>query len=288
MELFALQGIVEGADSLAQIEKEHPVIGKQFKGFIVEIQSCCEEAYGRLSDTLDMVRQISDKPSDKEIQQLTATINDLPNSNWFKNVSRICSRLRVLADKFSGEINDQIKYDQQTGGHKAPTISMLLAALGKGEGDLKDEMRRVVWSLQNEIGDAKTKGNFSGVRTRAANIQKEIDTRIDEITRVSGRITGTSLSGAEDLLDAEKALQTPERILMLSMFFLVFVFSLGAFAFHFLQAYQFILVTGFALTAVIVVNAFYLRTIDKLSEKGFLTLMQLALLKFFAPLARRK
>jgi hypothetical protein len=45
--------------------------------------------------------------------------------------------------------------------------------------------------------------------------------------------------------------------------------------------------SGGDLTAVIVVNAFYLRTIDKLSEKGFLTLMQLALLKFFAPLTRR-
>lgn len=96
------------------------------------------------------------------------------------------------------------------------------------------------------------------------------------------------MSGAEDLLEAEKVLQTPERMLILSMFFLVFIFSLGAFAFHFLKAHQFILVTGFALTAVIVVNAFYLRTVDKLSEKGFLTLMQLALLKFFAPFTKRK
>ena len=288
MELSALQGIVEGADSLAQIEREHPVIGEQFKAFIVEIQSCCEETYRRLSDTLGMVRQISDKPSDQEIQRLTAAINNLPNSNWFKNTSRICDRLRLLADKFSGEISDQIQYDQQTGGHKAPDLSRLLTALGKGEGDLKNDMRNVVWSLQSEIGEAKTKGNFSDVRGLAANIQKEIDMGIDEITRVSGSIKGTSSTGAEDLFEAEKALQTPERMLILSMFFLVFIFSLGAFAFHFLKAYQSILVTAFALTAVIVVNAFYLRTIDKLSEKGFLTLMQLALLRFFAPLTRRK
>jgi len=196
--------------------------------------------------------------------------------------------LRLLADKFSGEISDQIQYDQQTGGHKTPDLSRLLAALGKGEGDLKNDMRNVVWRLQSEIGEAKTKGNFSDVRGLAANIQKEIDMGIDEIARVSGSIKGTSSTGAEDLFEAEKALQTPERMLILSMFFLVLIFSLGAFAFHFLKAYQFILVTGFALTAVIVVNAFYLRTIDKLSEKGFLTLMQLALLKFFAPLTRRK
>jgi hypothetical protein len=288
MELPALQAIVEGADSLAQIEQEHPVIGKQFKSFIVEIQSCCEQAYGRLSETLGKARQIPDKPSDNAIREITAAVNDLPNSSWFKNVSRICDRLRVLADRFSAKINAQINYDIQAGGRREPRLSMLLAALGRGEGDLKDDMRRVVWSLQNAIGDSKTKGDFSEVRALAVTIQREVDVRIDEVTRVSGSIKGTSLSGAEDILEAEKALQTPERILILSMFFLVFVFSLGALSFHFLKVYQFILVTGFALTAIIVVNAFYLRTIDKLTDKSFLALMELALLKFFAPLTRRK
>jgi hypothetical protein len=46
------------------------------------------------------------------------------------------------------------------------------------------------------------------------------------------------------------------------------------------------LLIGFVLTAVIVVNAFYLRSIDKLREESFMGLMKLALLKFFAPLAR--
>jgi hypothetical protein len=290
MQLDALQTIVQGVDSLAQIENEHPLLGKQLKRFIVEIQSCCEEAYGRLSQTLGVVRQISDKPSEREIGQLTAAISDLPNSDWFKYVSRICDRLQVLANTFSEKIIAQREYVANTGGRKGHDLSMFLMVLSQHEGDLKEDMRHVVWSLQNEIGKAKTKGDFSDVRALAVDIQKQIDTRIDEISKVSGRMKGTSLSGAEDLLDkevAEKALQTPERMLILSMFFLAFIFSLGAFAFHFLKAYQFVLVTGFALTAVIVVNAFYLRTIDRLSEKGFLSLMQLALLKFFAPLARR-
>lgn len=286
MELYALQRIVDGADSLAQIENEHPVLGKQLKSFIAEVQSCCEQAYGRLSTTLGTVRQIADKPSTEEIKQLTVAIEDLPNSDWFKNVTGICNRLRVLGDSFSGQIIEQIQYDENTGGRNTPTLSELIGALGRGEGDLKDDMRRVVWSLQNEIGAAKTKGNFSSVRTLAAEIQHEIDPKIDKITHLSESIKGTSSTGAEEVL-AAKALQTPERMLILSMFFLVFVFSLGAFAFHFLKAYQFVLVTAFALTAVVVVNAFYLRTIDVLSEKGFLALMRLALLNFFAPLAKR-
>src|SRR5690348_15240811 len=110
MQLETLRGIVEGVDSLAQLEKEHPVLGKQFKEFIAEIQSCCDDAYGRLSQTLGAIRQIPDKPSSQEIGQLTAAISDLPNSNWFKNVSRICSRLEVLANAFSGKIIEQTKY----------------------------------------------------------------------------------------------------------------------------------------------------------------------------------
>ncbi len=253
--------------------------------------SCAaEEAYGRLSQTLGVVRQVPDQPSDQEIGKLTAAISDLPSSNWFKNVSRICDRLAVLADVFSEKIIEQRKYAANTAGPEGHNLSMLVRVLSTHEGNLKDDMRNVVWSLQNEIGSAKTKGSFSDVRALAVNIQKEIDMRIDEISKVSGNMKGTASDGAENLLEkeaAEKALQTPERMLILSMFFLTFIFSLGAFVFHFLKPYQFILVTGFALTAVIVVNAFYLRTIGKLSEKGFLSLMQLALLKFFAPLTRR-
>ena len=64
--------------------------------------------------------------------------------------------------------------------------------------------------------------------------------------------------------------------------------ALCASVLQFIQIYQFVLVTGFALTAVIVINALYLRNIDKLSEASFLRLMELALRKFFAPLTRRK
>ena len=71
------------------------------------------------------------------------------------------------------------------------------------------------------------------------------------------------------------------------MFFVVLAVALGATVFQFLTFYQFVLVTGFAITAVTVVNALYLKSVDKLSEENFLKLMQLALLKFFAPLTRR-
>jgi hypothetical protein len=62
--------------------------------------------------------------------------------------------------------------------------------------------------------------------------------------------------------------------------------SLGATVLQVLAFYQFVLLSGFTLTAVIVLNAFYLRTIDKLSDESFLKLIELAILKFFAPLAR--
>jgi hypothetical protein len=112
------------------------------------------------------------------------------------------------------------------------------------------------------------------------------------IAKFCWQIEGGSSKGAEAVITpekiAEQALQTPERMLILSMFFIVLVFALGAVSFQFLKFYQFTLVTGFSLTAVIVVNAFYLRNTGKLTEQNFLKLMELALLKFFAPLTRQK
>jgi hypothetical protein len=66
---------------------------------------------------------------------------------------------------------------------------------------------------------------------------------------LSFQIEGGSSRGAEAILTpgeiAEVALRRPERMLILSMFFVVILFSLGAFAFRFLKFYQFVIVSGF-------------------------------------------
>ncbi|TPG46354.1 hypothetical protein EAH89_24935 [Roseomonas nepalensis] len=74
---------------------------------------------------------------------------------------------------------------------------------------------------------------------------------------------------------------------MLNMAMMVALLIIGATVLQYVSLLAFPLLTAFVITAVVVVNAFYLRSIDKLHEEPFIELMKLALLKFFAPLSRR-
>jgi hypothetical protein len=66
MELRALQAIAEGTESLAVLEGEHPILGKQFKDFVTTVDNCCRKAYERFSTSLDDVLTLSPKASKEE------------------------------------------------------------------------------------------------------------------------------------------------------------------------------------------------------------------------------
>ena len=104
-------------------------------------------------------------------------------------------------------------------------------------------------------------------------------------------MAGSAADGANEALTneqiAEAALRRPEQVRLFNMAMVAVLLILGATVLQYVSLIAFPLLTAFVLTAVIVVNAFYLRSIDKLCEKSFVGLMKLALLKFFAPLARR-
>jgi hypothetical protein len=304
MELIHLKEIVDGLDSLAAIEKEHPALGAQLLKFVQEVRDCCKQAYDRLSIALGTVRNLPSKPSQKQIDSVCATINAAADSQWFKQVSGICDRLAALATAFEGPMMEQIRYtspfgenwEQSSKGLDSPRfaahyrITPLFSLLQKHERELKDDIRNAIAVIQTKLGPAKSTGDVEDARAYALAIQQEISQSIDEITKLSYQIAGGSSINA--ILTpseiAEQSLQRPERVLILNMFFVAVALSLGAAAFQVIQFYQFVLVSGFTLTAVIVINAFYLRTIDKLSEASFLQLIELAILKFFAPLTRRR
>ena len=292
-ELVHLQTLVEGLDSLADIEKEHPKLGAQLLSFVTRVSDCCGRAYERLSDALGTVRGLSSKPNAQEVEAVLKKLSDAPSSKWFKEVAGICDQLAALAQEFEPPIVEQLNYTSGSGQNYAAynKIAPLLGLLQKHEGELKDDIRTIVANLQAKLGPAKDTGNVEEARAYALAVQNEISSSIDHIKKLSLRIAGGSSKGASAILTpaeiAENALKRPERVLILNMFFLVLVVALGATVFQFLAVYQFVLVTGFAITAVTIINAIYLKSIDKLSEENFLKLMQLALLKFFAPLTRR-
>jgi hypothetical protein len=304
MELFHLYEIINGTTSLAEIEKLNPVLGTQLGSFVAEVRDCCSEAYGRLSNALSSVVTLSSKPTVGEIEKALRLMREAPDSHWFKNVSGICDRLAALATKFEPQIDKQIVYarslNQQVPitdenihsyvGPRSSQIAELMRLLQRHEGDLKEDLRRAVSEIESRLGKAKATGDVEEARQYAMKVREEIAKGSDQIAKISYQIAGSSSKGAETILSpgeiAEKALRRPEIMAIISMFFLLLVFYSGAAVFRFLAVYQFVLLTGFTLTAVIIINAFYLRTIDKLSEESFLKLMELALLKFFAPLTR--
>ena len=305
MELVHLRTVVEGLDSLADIEREHPRLGAQLLSFNTRVSDCCEMAYKRLSEALGTVRGLPTRPTSQEIETVLKKLNDAPSSKWFNEVSGICAQLAALANEFEPPIVEQLRYTNPYGENRTEVsmnlgasryaahnkIAPLFSLLQKHEGDLKDDMRSIVANLQAKLGSAKDTGNVEDARTYALAVQMEVSDSIDHIKKLGFRIAGGSSKGVSAVLTpadiAENALRRPERVLILNMFFMSVAVALSATAFQFLAVYQFVLATGFAITAVTVVNAIYLKSIDKLSEENFLKLMQLALLKFFAPLTRR-
>lgn len=286
MELWALQQLADGTASLAELEKKHPVLGGNLKHFVTTINRCCHDAYSRFSACLDDVLTLPINPTGQQADAVQKTLRDASDSTWFREVARICDDLAVLATTYDAGIR---AHNAVPGGEDAKdrhSIMMMLTVLHEHEGDLKQDIRRAVDHLKQDIADSRV----PEARQRAMDIKEEIERNLARINRVAGRITGSGADGADELLKsriAEDALRKPERVLVFNMAMVAMFLILGATVLQFVSLLAFPLLTGFVLTAVVVVNAFYLRSIDKLKEESFLELMRLALLKFFAPLSHR-
>ena len=163
----------------------------------------------------------------------------------------------------------------------------LMMTLHKHEGSLKDDIRGAVDHLKVDISNSR----IAEAQQRALAIKDEIDRNLTRIHGVAVQITGSASDGAHETLTkeqiAEAALRRPERVLLFNMAMVAGLLILGGTLLQYVSLLAFPLLTGFVLVAVVIVNAFYLRSIDKLSEEPFMELMKLALLNFFAPLTRR-
>ena len=291
MNLPDLQRLVASLNSLAEIEKQNPEIAAQLIVFVQEIRATTFDAYRAISDALVLVLELPVQLSIEQIERVAEKVKmtrGWQERDWEQRLTETCERLQLL---LQGAIDKPKSSTRGSALLASISLREMMILLRHGPDVVRGSTDEAMYKLYGLLGDAKTTGTSADIKKYAFEVQTRIKTGLVQITDAVSQIEGSSSDGAERLLRpvdiAERELQSPERMLILSMFFVVLVFSLGAFAFQYLKFYQFTLVTGFALTAVIVVNAFYLRTIDKLSEESFLKLMELALLKFFAPLTRR-
>jgi hypothetical protein len=289
MELWALQSIADGTVSLAELEREHPTMGGNFKKFVDTINRCCRDAYNRFSTCLDDVLTLPIEPDEKSKSNVLQKLRDASDSAWFRDVARICDDLAAVAATYDADIKKHAADESVgDGSSKRHSLFMLLAILHKHEGDLKQDIRNAVDNLKIEIAD----GRISDARRRALSIKDEIAHNLTRINGVALQITGSAKDGANDVLTKEKiaeaALRRPERVLLLNMALVVVLLIVGATVLQYVSLIAFPLLTGFVLAVVTILNAFYLRTIEQLGEEPFMELMKLALLKFFAPLTRPK
>jgi len=277
MELWALQNIAEGTASLAELEQQHPILGRNFKHFVTTVNRCCRDAYERFSICLDDVLVLPNQPSEAAKAAVLQKLRDASDSEWFRDVARICDDLAAVANTYDADIKRHADGIVINEGEKRHSLMMLLMILHKHEGDLKQDIRHAVDGLKMEIADNKT----DEARRRALTIKDEIDRYLTRINGIALQIGGSAADGANQILTkeqiAEAALRRPERVLLFNMSMVGILVIIGATALQYVSLIAFPLLTGFVLTAVIVVNAFYLKSIDKLQDESFLELMKLVL-----------
>lgn len=286
MNLNTLQRIANGTDSLAEIEQQSPVIGAQLKSFVMRLNDDCRRAYERLSDCLDAVLGLREGADPAEREAVIERLNSAGSSDWFKNVAGICDDLAALANRYGGDIETQARALSLQSPEKGSTLYDLLHILHQHEGELKYEIRQNVDGLKIMITD----GKIGEAREEALRTKDEIDRLLTRVNGVTNRIVGSGTGGAGEVLKREvaaEALRRPERALMLNMAFVLVLLSLGMVVLLNVSFLAFIGLAAFILAAVVILNAVYLRSIDRLKEENFVGLVRLALLNFFAPLARR-
>lgn len=214
MELFKLQQIVRSLDTLADVEREHPVIGSKLLAFFGDVRTSCDQAYGRLSKALMSVLSLPAEPSQEQLDEVAGEIIDAPNSKWFREVAGVCDRLAMLSAQYEPQLNAQIDHLRKSAFiHPTPTtqdttpsydkmilLGELVDVLQRHEGDLKDDIRHAVYRLVEEIGKAKTSGYAIKLKEYAQTVQDEIRASNDQIAKLSLQIEGGSSEGAEAIL----------------------------------------------------------------------------------------
>ena len=286
MQLWSLQQIAKGMNSLEELEKIHPVLGDELGTFVKTINRCCRAAYSRFESYLDQVITIPVTATNSELQIVILKLREASDSAWFRDVAKICDDLAGVANTYDEDIRRQMERARQNDSDKRHSLQMMLEILHKHEGDLKSDIRAVV----DELKILLTDGKVVEARNVAINTKAEIEALLTSINGIAVQIVGSSADGASEALTpaqiAEQALRRPFQIFLLNGALLIVLLILGAGILNYVSLVAFPVLTGFVLTAVVVLNAFYLRSIDKLKDESFIELMKLALLKFFAPLSR--
>ena len=148
--LWALQVIADGTVSLAELEQQDPILGRNFKDFITTINRCCPHAYERFSVCLEELLTLPSEPSET---MKAAVVQKLSHAS--DDVARTCNELAALADAYDADIRKHASEPQAAGSQKRHSLMMLLMVLHKHERYLKQDIQHAVDVLKMDVANSQ-------------------------------------------------------------------------------------------------------------------------------------
>jgi phosphohistidine phosphatase SixA len=279
--LSFIADLTKDLDTIAQLEGKSPIIGDDLVQFVKRVSSTCEKAYDHFLEPLAKVARLAAPPKGKQYDDLMKELADAYSHDWFKNVSKICDELEALRIEFGEALNKHNEAAKRG-------LHTMFDAIQYRERTFERNIAETAGKVERLLRDSQSSGNVTPAANAASDARDIIRRRLSEMRVAVNLIIGSAKDGSK-LLEgrAESVLrEDPYAFLKYGSLMLVTFASLGAGIARVVPFYMFPLVTGFALTGAVVISAFQLKASGKLSEANFLTLMKLALLKFFAPLMK--
>lgn len=281
MRLPQLLRVINRIETLAELEKIDPVVAGNLKDFIEKVTEYCQSMADQHEVLFNKTMTLSDDASKRHVDDVIESVYSAESISTERSLSRICRDLELIAEEF-----DKSACEAGLEVSEKSSLLRLVATLHVTPLAFYNAFDELAYRV---IG-ALREGKIGEARTSAREAKAEIRTLLSRVNKASSQIIGSSSDGANLFLTksqvVENALRRPERVLLLNMSLLIVLFILGATALQYVSLVAFPLLAAFVLASVVVVNAIYLRGIGQLGEESFMGLMKLALLNFFAPLAR--
>ncbi|WOD14367.1 hypothetical protein [Paraburkholderia kirstenboschensis] len=291
--LSLIVDLAEGLDTLAQLEAKDPKMGARVKDFSVEIKRVCELAYDHILQVLIKISVLSTVPSTAGHEKLMAELAGTHNHDWFKDVAKICDALAALRIEFGEALSAHGEAHNEEGlaSHCGPSgFQLMIDAIYEGERSFENDIAGMAYSLEGLLRNSQRTGDIGPAADAASKWRRQIQDGLGRLRVAANRIIASGNEGAELLEErAEEVLrEDPYFIFKAASLLLIVLLAAATVIALSVPFYMFPLITGFGLTGVIVISALQLRASGKLPDAAFLKLMKLALLKFFAPLTKRK
>lgn len=243
------------------------------------------------SDVHDVLREVAFLPPSElsldRIKRVQERLAGTHSREKFKDVLGICDRLSILAEQYKQQIEPRLTHIGAT-----PQSSELFSLLEKHEGAFIYTIKNAVNEINTILDGYRGGQNIDEARTRARQGLSELEDGLRAVTHARNRVVAALPDGASLLLDPKRI---ADDVLRRSPWFsgsfylaaaLLLLTALTIVAGN-VSALAFPLVVAGSFAGLTIVGAFQLKNDNRLSEKNFVQLIDLAMRRVLLPLAKR-